>query len=151
MSKTLQGFCRFRLHQKNTTFYQSPSVDSLHVKLSFSGTIVAYSNTDKSQFELGEPSAPMAISGKISLSKKSPALEHLPDSYPGCDNTIYNEMSPDWNLGQWYSATECEESFYKKTFTTLNNALNPAIRYLSAKGWDMSGVPKYKPLEKQIA
>ncbi|MDP4282992.1 MAG: hypothetical protein Q8891_01100 [Bacteroidota bacterium] len=125
-------------------------LDSLHVKLFFSGTVVAYSNTDKSQLELGEPSAPMAISGKISLSKKSPELEHLPDSYPGCDNTIYNEMSPDWNLGQWYSATECEESFYKKAFTTLNRALNPAIKYLSAKGWDMSGVPKYKPLEHRL-
>lgn len=124
-------------------------LDSLHVKLSFSGTVSTYSNSDKSQLLIGERSAPMAISGKISLSKKSPALEHLPDSYPGCDNTIYNEMSPDFDLGQWYSATECEESFYKKVFASLNSALSPAIKYLSAKGWDISSAPKYKPLERR--
>ncbi|HET7117065.1 MAG TPA: hypothetical protein VFI29_11270 [Hanamia sp.] len=124
-------------------------LDSLHVKLSFSGTVSTYSNSDKSQLTIGEPSAPMAISGKISLSKKKPSLEHLPDSYPGCDNTIYNEMSPDYDLGQWYSATECEESFYKKVFASLNSALSPVIKYLNAKGWDMSSATEYKPLERR--
>lgn len=145
-SGILQGFAI----KKNTHLsIKVLQLDSLHVKLSFSGTVVAYSNTDKSQLTIGEPSAPMAISGKISLSKKNPSLEHLPDSYPGCDNTIYNEMSPDYDLGQWYSATECEESFYKKVFASLNSALSPVIKYLSAKGWDMSSATKYKPLERR--
>ncbi len=86
----------FGLTKKTQLSIKILQVDSLHLKLSFSGTIVSYSSN--SVLEAGEPSAPMAISGKISLSKKSPALEHLPDSYPGCDNTIYNEMSPDYEF-----------------------------------------------------
>lgn len=126
-------------------------LDSLHVKLSFSGTIIAYTNPGgESELEIGDPTPPMTISGKISLSKKNTGLAHLPDSYPGCDNTIYNEFSPDYSDGQYCTPTECEQSFYKKTFTTLSNALSPAIKYLGSQDWNISSAPKYKPLEHRL-
>lgn len=126
-------------------------LDSLHVKLSFSGTITPYSNPGgKGQLEIDKALPPIAISGKISLSKKTPGLDHLPDTYAGCDNTIYNEMSPDYAGGQYYSATNCEESFYKKVFKKLNDALSPSINYLRSQGWDVSNAPKYTPLKKRI-
>lgn len=125
-------------------------LDSLHLKLSFTGTVTPFANTDKSQLLIGKHLTPIRIEGKISLSKKSPDLVHLPDSYSGCNNTIYNEFSPDYSSGQYYTPTECEQSFYKKIFATLSNALSPAMKYLAAQDWDMNRVPKYKPLEHRL-
>lgn len=125
-------------------------LDSLHVKLSFSGSIVPYTNSNKTQLEMRYEMAPVAISGKVSLSKKIPGLKHLPDSYSGCDNSIYNQLSPDYKWGQYYTATQCEESFYKNIFTALTSALSPAINYLASKDWYMQDMPKYKPLEMRL-
>ena len=125
-------------------------LDSLHIKLSFNGTVIAHANTDKSELRVGPlTGAPITIAGRISLSKKSPGLTRLPDSYPGCNNVIYNEMSPDYSSGQFYTATACERSFYKKVFGLLSKSLAPAIEYLRSKDWDLSGVPTYKPLENR--
>jgi hypothetical protein len=126
-------------------------VDSLHLRLSFSGTIVPYSNpAGTSGMAVGDPLSPISIAGKVSLRKKTTGLPHLPDAYSGCDNTIYNEMSPDFSTGQYYTPTECEQSFYRKTYDALSKALSPALKYLSAQDWDMSTAPKYKPLEHRL-
>lgn len=126
-------------------------VDSLHLKSSFSGTIVPYSNpAGTSGMAVGDPLSPISISGKISLTKKTAGLPHLPDTYSGCDNTIYNEISPDFSTGQYYTPTECEQSFYRKTYDALSIALSPVFKYLSEQNWDMSNAPKYKPLEQRF-
>jgi hypothetical protein len=75
--------------------------------------------------------------------------EHLPDSYAGCDNNIYNEVSPNWKLGQWYSATECEELFYRKVFAALNEAMKPVFIYFKTNGWKVSQT-MYRPLDVRL-
>ncbi len=100
-------------------------LDPLHLKISFDGVL--------SSRQLSSEAIP--VNGKISLSSRSPLTQKLPDHYEGCDNTIYNTMSPGFDLGQWRSASACETSFHHKIWSTLNEALEPAITYLHSKQW----------------
>ena len=100
-------------------------LDPQHLKISFDGVL--------SSRQL--PNEAIPVNGKISLSSRSPLAQKLPDHYDGCDNTIYNTMSPGFDLGQWRSASACETSFHHKVWSTLNEALEPAIAYLQSKQW----------------
>ncbi len=100
-------------------------LDPQHLKISFDGVL--------SSRHLSNEAIP--INGKISLSSRSPLTQKLPDHYEGCDNTIYNSMSPGFDLGQWRSASACETSFHHKIWSTLNETLEPAITYLQSKQW----------------
>ncbi len=109
-------------------------LDPQHLKISFDGVL--------SSRQL--PNEAIPITGKISLSSRSPLAQKLPDHYDGCDNTIYNTMSPGFDGGQWRSASACETSFHRKTWSTLNEALAPAIAYLQSKQWICEKVKENK-------
>jgi hypothetical protein len=64
-------------------------LDPQHLKISFDGVL--------SSRQLSGEAIP--VSGKISLSSRSSLAQKLPDHYEGCDNTIYNTMSPGFDLG----------------------------------------------------
>jgi hypothetical protein len=98
--------------------------DALHLKLTFDGSMLGPSN-----------STPVLVTGAIALSKKSAELEHLPDAYPGCDNTIFDKMSPSFDLGQWRSSTACEVSLRRKLMTAVDGSLQPAYRYMQSQTW----------------
>ncbi len=100
-------------------------LDPQHLKISFDGVL--------SSRQLQNEAIP--INGKISLSSRSPLVQKLPDHYEGCDNTIYNAMSPGFDLGQWRSASACETSFHHKVWSALNEVLEPGISYLQSKQW----------------
>lgn len=110
-------------------------LDPLHLSLAITGFVSVSGSVGK-----------MAVTGKVTLQKQNAALAHLPDSYPGCDNTIYDTWSPHADLGQWRSATECEESFYFKLFTNIKTAFGQAYASLAAKGW-MVNAPAYAPVK----
>ena len=109
-------------------------LDPQHLKISFDGIL------SSRQF----PDAAIPVNGRISLSSRSPLTRRLPDHYEGCDNTIYNMMSPDFDLGQWRSAAACETSFHHKFWSTLNEILDPAITYLQSKQWICEKVKENK-------
>jgi hypothetical protein len=98
--------------------------DALHLKLTFDGSMLGPSS-----------STPVPVKGAIALSKKSAELEHLPDAYPGCDNTIFDRMSPSFDLGQWRSSTACELSLRRKLMTAVDALLQPAYRYMQSQTW----------------
>src|SRR5215472_4148810 len=98
--------------------------DALHLKLTFDGSMLGPEN-----------STPMPVKGAIALSKKSAELEHLPDAYLGCDNTIFDRMSPSFDLGQWRLSTACEVSLRRKLMTAVDASLQPAYRYMRSQTW----------------
>jgi hypothetical protein len=108
-------------------------LDPAHLQLTLEGSLT------------GKDISPFPVKGKISLIK-DPSLERLPDSYPGCDNTIYNKMSPNYDLGQWRTATACEISFHKQVCDEFHKAFDPVYTYLRAKDWIITA-PACKPLE----
>src|SRR5215831_13782874 len=93
--------------------------DALHLTLTFDGSMLDPSN-----------STPVPVKGAIALSKKSAELERLPDAYPGCDNTIFDKVSPNFDLGQWRSSTACEASLGRKLMAAVDTSLQPAYRYM---------------------
>jgi hypothetical protein len=98
--------------------------DALHLKLTFEGAMLAGSST-----------TPVPVEGAIVLSKKSADLERLPDAYAGCDNTIFDRMSPNFDLGQWRSPTACEVSLRHKLMAAIDASLQPVYRYMKTQTW----------------
>jgi hypothetical protein len=123
-------------------------LDPSHLKIDFQGNIGYYPHP--SRWDDGALSSPMRFTGKISLSKKKASPEHLVSSYNGCDNAIYDEVSPNWRLGQWRTATECEEFFYKKVFDAMNTAMQPVYDYFKSQGWILLQRSVYKPLDVRL-
>jgi hypothetical protein len=110
--------------------------DASHLKLTFDGSMLGSEN-----------STPMPVKGAIAVSKKSAELEHLPDAYPGCDNTIFDRMSPSFDLGQWRSSTACEVSVVRKLMTAVDASLQPAYRYMQSQMWTCDPI-KYTPSDR---
>jgi hypothetical protein len=110
--------------------------DALHLKLTFDGSMLGSEN-----------STPVAVKGAIALSKKSAELERLPDAYPGCDNTIFDRMSPNFDLGQWRSSTACEVSVVRKLMTAVDASLQPVYRYMQSRTWTCDPI-KYTPSDR---
>ncbi len=150
--KDKQGVSRkFDFGKKANINVQVNEITPTHIQISFSGTICYHPHP--SSWDYGPLSDPMSISGKIALSKKDPVLPQLKDNYSGCDNTVYNEVSPYWKtLGNWRSATECEKEFYAKIFPLMKKALQPVYDYYKSKAWnfDHESLTTYSPLDIRL-
>jgi hypothetical protein len=98
--------------------------DAVHLKLTFDGAMLA-----------GSSKTPVPVEGGIALRKKTADLEHLPNTYAGCDNTIFDRISPNFDLGQWRSSTGCEVSLRHKLIAAIDASLQPVYRYMKSQTW----------------